>query len=118
MFGIPLHGIDGVKFAVNYKPNEVDSPDVERSLSYDCESKCRNVLKKYIPELANSKIVHSRVCLHDSTPDEDFVIDKIKEKVVIGCGFSGHAFKFSPLIGKILSDLVLRGKTHYDISRF
>jgi len=117
-YGIPIHGIDGMKFSVNYESKEVDSPDIERSLSDDCESRCRDMLKKYIPEIADSEIVHTRVCLHDSTPDGDFVIDKVKEKVVIGCGFSGHAFKFAPLIGKILSDLVLRGRTTYDISRF
>ena len=34
---------------------------------------------------------------------------------MIGCGFSGHGFKFMPVIGEILSELVLDGKTKYEI---
>ena len=33
------------------------------------------------------------------------------ERVVIGCGFSGHGFKFSPVLGEGLADLVLDGAT-------
>ncbi|WP_432245251.1 FAD-dependent oxidoreductase [Arthrobacter sp. G.S.26] len=43
-------------------------------------------------------------CTYTSTPDEDFVLDRIGP-VVIGAGFSGHGFKFTPAIGRILADL-------------
>ncbi|WP_285240587.1 FAD-dependent oxidoreductase [Pseudarthrobacter sp. MEB009] len=43
-------------------------------------------------------------CTYTSTPDEDFVLDRIGP-VVIGAGFSGHGFKFTPVIGRILADL-------------
>lgn len=52
------------------------------------------------------------------TSSEDFIIDKLSDNIVIGAGFSGHGFKFAPLIGTILSDLVIKGGTTYDISRF
>jgi sarcosine oxidase len=38
--------------------------------------------------------------------------------VVFGVGFSGHGFKFSTLVGSILTDLALRGAATHDISLF
>lgn len=43
-------------------------------------------------------------CTYTTTTDEDFVLDRIGP-VVIGAGFSGHGFKFTPVIGRILADL-------------
>ena len=43
-------------------------------------------------------------CTYTTSPDEDFVLDRIGP-VVIGAGFSGHGFKFTPVIGRILADL-------------
>ena len=43
-------------------------------------------------------------CTYTTTPDEDFVLDRIGP-LVIGAGFSGHGFKFTPVVGRILADL-------------
>ena len=48
--------------------------------------------------------VDSATCLYASTPDEDFVIDRVGD-VVVGVGLSGHGFKFIPEIGRRLADL-------------
>ena len=42
-------------------------------------------------------------CTYTTTPDEDFILDRIGP-VVIGAGFSGHGFKFTPVIGRILAE--------------
>jgi sarcosine oxidase len=49
---------------------------------------------------------NAETCLYTMTPDEDFVLDRIGP-VVIGAGFSGHGFKFGPLIGEVLADLAM-----------
>ena len=43
-------------------------------------------------------------CTYTTTLDENFVLDRIGP-VVIGAGFSGHGFKFTPVVGRILADL-------------
>ncbi|BAS11438.1 monomeric sarcosine oxidase [Arthrobacter sp. Hiyo4] len=43
-------------------------------------------------------------CTYTTTPDEDFILDRIGP-IVIGAGFSGHGFKFTPVVGRILADL-------------
>lgn len=34
---------------------------------------------------------------------------------VIGAGFSGHGFKFVPVMGEILADLSTQGDTHHRV---
>jgi sarcosine oxidase len=43
-------------------------------------------------------------CTYTTTPDEDFVLDRVGP-VIVGAGFSGHGFKFTPSVGRILADL-------------
>ncbi|MET0930310.1 MAG: FAD-dependent oxidoreductase [Aeromicrobium sp.] len=43
-------------------------------------------------------------CTYATTPDSNFVIDRIGP-VVVAAGFSGHGFKFVPAVGRLLADL-------------
>ncbi|HEY5554897.1 MAG TPA: FAD-dependent oxidoreductase [Cellulomonas sp.] len=43
-------------------------------------------------------------CTSTTTPDERFLLDRVGP-VVIGAGFSGHGFTFTPGIGQVLADL-------------
>jgi sarcosine oxidase len=38
--------------------------------------------------------------------------------VVLGAGFSGHGFKFGPLIGELLADLLLGNEPEFPMARF
>ncbi|KAK7882717.1 hypothetical protein WMY93_028891 [Mugilogobius chulae] len=48
-------------------------------------------------------------CMYTLTPDRHFVLDCHPQhtNIVIGAGFSGHGFKFGPIVGKILCELSL-----------
>lgn len=45
-------------------------------------------------------------CTYTSTDTTDFVLDRVGP-VTIGAGFSGHGFKFTPTVGRILADLAM-----------
>ena len=47
-------------------------------------------------------------CTYTTTMDENFILDRIGP-LVIGAGFSGHGFKFTPAVGRILADLATGG---------
>jgi sarcosine oxidase len=66
---------------------------------------------------ARSRMLHSATCLYTMTPDDDFVVDHHPEfsNVVFAAGFSGHGFKFAPLIALALADLLQQGKTSLPI---
>ena len=50
--------------------------------------------------------------MYTTTPDDHFVIatHPRHEQVTVACGFSGHGFKFVPVVGEILADLATRGR--------
>ncbi|ROS78207.1 sarcosine oxidase [Curtobacterium sp. PhB130] len=50
-------------------------------------------------------------CLYDNSPDDDFVMDR-RGPVTVATGFSGHGFKFAPLLGEMLADLATGGTPH------
>ena len=47
-------------------------------------------------------------CTYTTTASSDFVLDRVGP-VVVATGFSGHGFKFTPAIGRVLADLALTG---------
>ena len=57
-------------------------------------------------------------CLYTSTETDDFILDRHPSdpRIVVGAGFSGHGFKFAPLIGEILAALSRTG--HCPVEEF
>ncbi len=57
--------------------------------------------------------LHAETCLYTNAPGEDFVLDLLPgdPRVAVGAGFTGHGFKFGPLVGRILAELALDGRT-------
>ena len=58
-------------------------------------------------------LVKAATCMYASAPDDHFVIGLLDgmPQVVVACGFSGHGFKFVPVVGEIVADLVQTGTT-------
>lgn len=112
-FGGPL----GLKLAHHF-PGEISDPDkVDRRVTSGTEEDIRYALKKYMPE-ADHTILSLKSCLYTNSVDENFIIDQLpgfKDKVTVACGFSGHGFKFASVVGEILADLSIKGKTELPI---
>lgn len=120
MYGLPSLNGSGVKAAF-HNGQKVDHPSqVDYTAHESGVTAIRQSLQPYLPRVMAGDLVATYICLYTMTPDEDFIIDRHPQhqNVVIGAGFSGHGFKFSTLIGKMLSDLVLTGATPYDTSLF
>ena len=60
-------------------------------------------VRRLLPAL-HPEPVETERCVYDNSADGDFVLDRVGH-VVVGCGTSGHAFKFGPLLGELLADL-------------
>jgi len=73
-------------------------------------------LNAFMPGLSRTPSRHA-VCLYTRTPDRNFIVDHHPQHqhVAIACGFSGHGFKFTPVIGSVLADLALEGETSHSI---
>ena len=59
----------------------------------------------------------SKTCMYTMTPDGNFAIgrDPRDHNVVIACGFSGHGFKFVPVIGEIVTRMLLGEDPQLDV---
>lgn len=109
----------GVKVAL-HTGNEKCTPDsIDRNIRKDDESAMRAAIANRIPSL-NGTVVDARTCMYTMTPDEHFIIDAHPDypQISIATGFSGHGFKFSSVVGEILADLAINGRTDHDISLF
>jgi sarcosine oxidase len=75
-------------------------------------------LQSHLPA-AHGPVLYSKTCIYTLTPDRDFIVDVLPEypQIILALG-AGHGFKFSGLIGRILSDLAVDGKTDFDIGAF
>ncbi|MFY2860834.1 N-methyl-L-tryptophan oxidase [Mycobacterium sp. THU-M104] len=72
-----------------------------------------------LPALAGD-CLHAATCMYSNTPDQHFVIARHPgcANVTVACGFSGHGFKFVPVVGEILADLCIEGATAHPVSLF
>lgn len=86
--------------------------EVDRGLHETDVAPLRAFVDEYMPGLSGQVVRHA-VCLYTLTPDAHFVIDRhpAQPRVVFAGGFSGHGFKFAPIVGSILADLVVDGRT-------
>lgn len=73
---------------------------------------------RLVPGVDPEPVAHERCC-YDSTPDRDFVVDRVGN-VVVAAGTSGHGFKFAPVLGELVADLVdgASGEARFRADRF
>jgi len=111
----------GVKASVMHDGKIMASPDdVDRRIRENEVKPLRQALGPVLPELAESAIRDSGVCLFTNTPDHDFIIDfhPLHPQVLISSPCSGHGFKFASAIGELQADLLTHGKSRFDLTPF
>ncbi|MDD5629308.1 MAG: N-methyl-L-tryptophan oxidase [Elusimicrobia bacterium] len=120
-YGVPMHIHGFMKIAENRKgppgkPGDVD----EREITPQFEKKVRAFLKRFIPELAGFSEHEGHVCYYTSTKDDDFIMDRLPDASngYLMAGFSGHGFKFAPLLGQAMAQLIVGGKSDLNLHRF
>jgi sarcosine oxidase len=115
-YGFPNLEGQGIKFG-RHDGNEPSTPrTIRRAVDEGEIAMLRGVLDRYMPA-ATGPVLRTLTCMYTMTPDQHFILDLHpgSPRVVFGCGFSGHGFKFAAVIGEILADLALTGRTAHDI---
>ena len=117
-YGFPTFGEAGPKAGQDAGGEEVTADT--RTFEPDQAALKRTVdfLGRYIPK-ALGPIIYTKTCLYTLTPDRDFVVDTLPghPNVAVGIG-GGHGFKFASLIGRVLADLAIDGRTERNIEPF
>src|SRR5713101_464185 len=116
-YGFPDIEGQGVKVAGLHFGDTADPDTVDRTASARDEERVRAWLRRRMP-LANGERRDAKVCMYTNTPDANFIIDRLADhpNVVVASACSGHGFKFSSVIGEILTELMLDGETRHPIS--
>ena len=115
LYGFPDVG-DGVKAAF-HGHGPITTPNaLDRDIDHADIVPIQQALDDLIPGAAH-KFVAGKACMYSMTDDEHFVIDKHPShpNVIIAGGFSGHGFKFVPVVGEIVAQLAMEGGTPHPI---
>jgi len=117
-YGFPDQGC-GVKLAFHHGGATTSVDAVSRTVAPDEVEAVRAAIRRFVPA-ADGRLRSSVVCLYTNTPDEHFWIDRHpgKKGVVVASPCSGHGFKFAPVVGEIVADLVEGRTPRFELDRF
>lgn len=120
-YGFPaIDGPDGGAKVAFFRKGQTCTPEsIDRTVHPEEIAAIADQLAACIPTLAGTYL-RAATCMYTTTPDEHFVVATHPEhaQVTVACGFSGHGFKFVPVIGEILADLATQGSTAHPIELF
>lgn len=117
-YGFPDKGA-GVKLAFHHGGETATADGLRRAATSAEVAEIRAAVQRFVPD-ANGRLLDSVACLYTNTPDEHFWIDwhPAHANVLVASPCSGHGFKFAPVIGEILADLVEGRPPRFDLGPF
>lgn len=78
-------------------PREATADEAEEILAF---------ARPRLRDMAGYRILGARACYYDVEDGERFVVEPLSDRCVVMSGFSGHGFKFGPLLGLALAAAV------------
>ena len=116
-YGIP-DASHGLKLGWHHGGRLINPDDLSQNVEPQEISDMQNTATQYLT--IDPIYQKSCVCMYTTTPDEDFIIDLHPDhpNIVIASPCSGHGFKFSAIIGRLLTDLALDQPTGFDLTPF
>jgi len=117
-YGFPDFG-RGAKIAHHGSGVDADPDALDRTVGDDEIAHARAALASFVPA-ANGVFVRAAVCTYSNTPDEHFVIGAHprEPRVVLAGGFSGHGYKFTPVVGEIVAALLAGDDPGFPLALF
>jgi sarcosine oxidase len=121
VYGFPaIDGPDGGAKIAFFRRGGVTTPEtVDREVHPAEIADMAAAAGRHLPTLPGA-FLRAKTCLYSNSPDEHFVIARhpAHAAVTVACGFSGHGFKFVPVVGEIVADLATTGATAHPIDLF
>ena len=119
LFGYGFPSVDGetVKVGVSARTAPQNPDTIDRAINKADLDTAAGYVRTALPDLDPTP-VRAVVCLQENSPDRHFVVGAVAPGITVLAGFSGHGFKFAPVIGDIAADLALEGTTSRSIEPF
>jgi len=117
-YGFPDLG-EGVKVARHHEGLPTSPESIDRNIQAQEIETMRQLVRRFLPD-ADGTLRSAVVCQYTNTLDHHFWIDRhtAHRQVLIASACSGHGFKFSSVVGQVLADLLIGGKSDFDLSLF
>ncbi|MDH5401199.1 MAG: N-methyl-L-tryptophan oxidase [Candidatus Heimdallarchaeota archaeon] len=121
-YGFPVHEKEDY-LKIGLHESSIMKPKSDRGEKIEVNDEMLDQIKKFISKTFNDINTSPEfidTCIYTMTENENFIIDYIpnSNKILIVGGFSGHGFKFTPLIGEIVCDLICETPIVHDLSHF
>ena len=118
-YGFPIY--DGLVKVGDDKPyRTIDHPSQRREPQEEYIHRVVETVGRFVPALKGARVARTHVCFYDRSRDERFILDSwdADARIVYGCGMSGRAFKFAPVIGERLARFAVSGQRPHDLEDF
>jgi sarcosine oxidase len=118
-YSIPITRSGGrVKVAAHNGLEDCDPDRLDEDVSTQEVQGIMKFIKDYIPTLKPSDSF-SNICMYTLTPDGEFSLGALPDHDnVFIAGLAGHGFKFAPVLGEILADMLEGNAPAYDVTLF
>ncbi len=123
-YGFPVYGLPGVKIGLHHSGDTVTASNRHFDVSTRTLETLQAWMLEHLPDAAG-EIIHAKTCLYSNTNNHDFLIDwhsafdpQGSSNVLIASPCSGHGFKFAPLMGELLADMVTGQSNAFALERF
>ena len=118
-YGFPVHG--GILKVADDTPHRtIDHPDQRREPGEEYLRRVVSTVSGFIPAIRGAAVERTHVCFYDRSEDGRFILDAWDRdaRIIYGCGMSGRAFKFGPVIGERLARFAISGERPKDLEGF
>ncbi len=120
MYGMPAHDGLGMKIGAHLTGPDGDPDDPRQRVATDAEV---DAIQRYartrfglIP--GEARIVRADLCFYAMTPTGNPIVDRLDNGVVVCAGFSGHGFKFAPVVAAAAAELAVGREPSVDLKLF
>lgn len=116
-YGVPDLDGNGMKVAIHRPCEVIEDPDAPlKEAGIDDWRPIEQFLRTVFGQSAPKVLRHS-VCRYTMTPDSHFVLGPLPDapEVIVVSACSGHGFKFGPVLGEIVTDMVTMGASRLSV---
>jgi sarcosine oxidase len=118
-YGTPAYPGAGFKVGIHVTGPAGDPADpAQRHAAAEEVAQLTAYAARRFPQTAGAEVLSADVCFYEMTATEDPIVARLDERTVVCAGFSGHGFKFSPVVAGAAAELVLERAPAIPLERF